>query len=76
MIPAIKQAQDRLSEAKRQLLNAQCDHKVDRGDTARFRVQAALGVVHRLDMELSNRIAWEKWGKANGKKTETKLKKD
>ncbi len=63
MIPAIKQAQDRLSEAKRQLLNAQCDHKVDRGDTARFRVQAALGVVHRLDKEVGDRIAWEKWGK-------------
>ena len=75
MIPAIKQAQDRLSEAKRQLLNAQCDHKVDRGDTARFRVQAALGVVHRLDMNLSNRIAWEKWGKGEWKEDGNKVKK-
>lgn len=63
MIASIKKIQEQLTEAKRQLLNAQCDHKVDRGDTARFRVQAALGVVHQLDMELSNRIAWEKWGK-------------
>lgn len=62
MTPAIREAQDRLSEAKRQLLNAQCDHKVDRGDTARFRVQAALGVVQRLDKEVGDRIAWEKWG--------------
>lgn len=63
MTPAIREAQDRLSEAKRQLLNAQCDYKVDRGDTARFRVQAALGVVQRLDKEVGDRIAWEKWGK-------------
>ena len=63
MTPAIREAQDRLSEAKRQLLNAQCIHKVDRGDTARFRVQAALGVVQRLDKEVGDRIAWEKWGK-------------
>ncbi len=64
MTLAIREAQDRLSEAKRQLLNAQNDFKVNRGsDTFRFRVQAALGQVHRLDMELSNRIAWEKWGK-------------
>ncbi len=62
MKASIKKIQEQLTEAKRQLLNAQCDHKVDRGDTARFRVQAALGVVHRLDMELSSRIAWEKWG--------------
>jgi hypothetical protein len=63
MIASIKKIQEQLTEAKRQLLNAQCDHKVDRSDTARFRVQDALGVVHRLDMNLSNRIAWEKWGK-------------
>ena len=63
MTTAIREAQDRLSEAKRQLLNAQCDYKVDRGDTARFRVQAALGVVQRLDKEVADRIAWEKWGK-------------
>lgn len=62
MTTAIREAQDRLSEAKRQLLNAQCDYKVDRGDTARFRVQAALGVVQRLDKEVGDRIAWEKWG--------------
>ena len=62
MTPAIRQAQDKLSDAKRQLLNAQCDHKVDRGDTARFRVHAALSVVQRLDKEVGDRIAWEKWG--------------
>jgi hypothetical protein len=64
MTPAIREAQDRLSEAKRQLLNAQCDYKVNQGsDTFRFRVQAALGVVQRLDKEVDSRIAWEKWGK-------------
>lgn len=63
MTPAIREAQDRLSEAKRQLLNAQNDFKVNRGsDTFRFRVHAAIAVVNQLDMELSNRIAWEKWG--------------
>jgi len=63
MIPAIREAQDRLQEAKRQLLNAQCDFKVNRGDTFRFRVQSAIGVVNRLEKEVGNRIAWEKWGK-------------
>lgn len=63
MTPAIREAQDRLSEAKRQLLNAQCDYKVNRGsDTFRFRVQAMLMVVNRIDKEVSDRIAWEKWG--------------
>ena len=63
MKTAIREAQDRLSEAKRQLLNAQNDFKVNRGsDMFRFRVQAALGVVHQLDKEVGNRIAWEKWG--------------
>ena len=64
MTPAIREAQDRLSEAKRQLLNAQNDFKVNRGsDTFRFRVQAMLMVVNRIDKEVGNRIAWEKWGK-------------
>ncbi len=63
MIASIKKIQEQLTEAKRQLLNAQCIHKVDRGDTARFRVQAALSVVQRLDKEVGDRIAWEKWGK-------------
>ena len=63
MIASIKKYKKQLTEAKRQLLNAQCIHKVDRGDTARFRVQAALGVVQRLDKEVGDRIAWEKWGK-------------
>ena len=62
MIASIKKVQEQLTEAKRQLYNAQCMYKVDRGDTARFRVQAAIAVVNQLDMELSNRIAWEKWG--------------
>ncbi len=75
MIASIKKIQEQLTEAKRQLLNAQCDHKVDRGDTARFRVQAALGVVHRLDMERSNRIAWEKWGTGEWKEDGNKVKK-
>jgi hypothetical protein len=73
MIASIKKIQEQLTEAKRQLLNAQCDHKVDRSDTARFRVQDALGVVHRLDMELSNRIAWEKWGKGEWKEDGNKV---
>ncbi len=74
MTLAIREAQDRLSEAKRQLLNAQNDFKVNRGsDTFRFRVQAALGQVHRLDMELSNRIAWEKWGKGEWKEDGNKV---
>jgi len=63
MTPAIREAQDRLSEAKRQLLNAQNDFKVNRGsDTFRFRVQAMLMVVNRIGKEVDNRIAWEKWG--------------
>ena len=63
MTPAIREAQDRLSEAKRQLLNAQNDFKVNRGsDTFRFRVQAMLMVVNRIDKEVGNRIVWEKWG--------------
>ncbi len=63
MTPSIREAQDRLSDAKRQLLNAQNDFKVNRGsDTFRFRVQAMLMVVNRIDKEVSNRIAWEKWG--------------
>ena len=63
MKTAIREAQDRLSDAKRQLLNAQNDFKVNRGsDTFRFRVQAMLMVVNRIDKEVGNRIAWEKWG--------------
>ena len=62
MTPAIREAQDRLSEAKRQLLNAQNDFKVNRGDTFRFRVQAMLMVVNRIEKEVGSRIAWEKWG--------------
>lgn len=63
MTPAIREAQDRLSDAKRQLLNAQNDFKVNRGsDVFRFRVQAMLMVVKRIDKEVNNRIAWEKWG--------------
>ena len=63
MKTAIREAQDRLSDAKRQLLNAQNDFKVNRGsDMFRFRVQAMLMVVNRIDKEVSNRIAWEKWG--------------
>ena len=63
MTPAIREAQDRLSEAKRQLLNAQNDFKVNRSsDTFRFRVQAMLMVVNRIDKEVIDRIAWEKWG--------------
>jgi len=63
MTPAIREAQDRLSEAKRQLLNAQNDFKVNRGsDVFRYRVQAMLMVVNRIDKEVGNRIAWEKWG--------------
>tara|TARA_Y100001937_G_scaffold38750_1_gene55135 strand:- start:3388 stop:3609 length:222 start_codon:yes stop_codon:yes gene_type:complete len=62
MTAAIREAQDRLQEAKRQLLNAQNDFKVNRGDTFRFRVQAALAVVNQLDKEVGSRIAWEKWG--------------
>ena len=76
MKTAIREAQDRLSDAKRQLLNAQNDFKVNQGsDMFRFRVQAALGVVHRLDMELSNRIAWEKWGTGEWKEDGNKVKK-
>jgi len=73
MIASIKKIQEQLTEAKRQLLNAQCIHKVDHSDTARFQVQAALGVVHRLDMNLSNRIAWEKWGKGEWKEDGNKV---
>jgi len=63
MTPAIREAHDRLSDAKRQLLNAQNDFKVNRGsDMFRFRVQAMLMVVNRIDKEVGNRIAWEKWG--------------
>ena len=63
MKTAIREAQDRLSDAKRQLLNAQNDFKVNRGsDMFRFRVQAMLMVVNRIDKEVGNRIAWEKWG--------------
>ncbi len=62
MTPAIREAQDRLQEAKRQLLNAQNDFKVNRGDTFRFRVQAMLMVVKRIEKEVGSRIAWEKWG--------------
>ena len=62
MTAAIREAQDRLQEAKRQLLNAQNDLKVNRGDVFRFRVQAMLMVVNRIEKEVGNRIAWEKWG--------------
>ena len=62
MTPTIREAQDRLQEAKRQLLNAQNDFKVNRGDTFRFRVQAMLMVVKRIEKEVGSRIAWEKWG--------------
>ena len=62
MTPAIREVQDRLQEAKRQLLNAQNDFKVNRGDIFRFRVQACLAVVKQLDKEVGRRIAWEKWG--------------
>ncbi len=73
MKASIKKIQEQLTEAKRQLLNAQCDHKVDHSDTARFRVQDALGVVHQLDMELNCRIAWEKWGKGEWKEDGNKV---
>ena len=62
MTAAIREAQDRLQEAKRQLLNAQNDFKVNRGDVFRFRVQAMLMVVNRIEKEVGDRIAWEKWG--------------
>jgi len=63
MTPAIREAQDRLSDAKRQLLNAQNDFKVNRGsDMFRYRVRAMFMVVNRIDKEVGNRIAWEKWG--------------
>jgi len=73
MIASIKKIQEQLTEAKRQLLIAQCIHKVDRGDTARFRVQAALGVVNRIDKEVGSRIAWEKWGKGEWKEDGNKV---
>ena len=73
MTPAIREAQDRLSEAKRQLLNAQNDFKVNRGDTFRFRVQAALAVVNQLDKEVDSRIAWEKWGRGPWPEDEKKV---
>jgi len=73
MTPAIREAQDRLQEAKRQLLNAQNDFKVNRGDTFRFRVQAALAVVNQLDKEVDSRIAWEKWGRGPWPEDEKKV---
>jgi hypothetical protein len=73
MTLAIKEAQDRLQEAKRQLLNAQNDFKVNRGDTFRFRVQAALAVVNQLDKEVDSRIAWEKWGRGPWPEDEKKV---
>ena len=73
MTPAIREAQDRLQEAKRQLLNAQNDFKVNRGDTFRFRVQAALAVVNHLDKEVGSRIAWEKWGRGPWPEDEKKV---
>ena len=73
MTAAIREAQDRLQEAKRQLLNAQNDFKVNRGDTFRFRVQAALAVVNQLDKEVDNRIAWEKWGRGPWPEDEKKV---
>ena len=73
MTPAIREAQDRLQEAKRQLLNAQNDFKVNRGDTFRFRVQAALAVVNHLDKEVDSRIAWEKWGRGPWPEDEKKV---
>ena len=48
MKASIAQAQERLAEAKRQLLNAQCDFNMNRSsDSFRFRVQAAIGVVNQ-----------------------------
>jgi hypothetical protein len=73
MTLAIREAQDRLQEAKRQLLNAQNDFKVNRGDTFRFRVQAALAVVNQLDKEVDSRIAWEKWGRGPWPEDEKKV---
>jgi len=73
MTPAIREVQDRLQEAKRQLLNAQNDFKVNRGDTFRFRVQAALAVVNQLDKEVDSRIAWEKWGRGPWPEDEKKV---
>ena len=73
MTPAIRQAQVRLQEAKRQLFNAQCDFKVNREDTFRFRVQAALAVVNQLDKEVDSRIAWEKWGRGPWPEDEKKV---
>ena len=73
MTLAIRDAQDRLQEAKRQLLNAQNDFKVNRGDTFRFRVQAALAVVNQLDKEVDSRIAWEKWGRGPWPEDEKKV---
>ena len=75
MIASIKKVQEQLTEAKRQLYNAQCMYKVDRGDTARFRVQAAIGVVNQLEKEVDNRIAWEKWGKGPWPEDEKKVAK-
>ena len=66
MKASIAQAQERLAEAKRQLLNAQCDFNMNRSsDSFRFRVQAAIGVVNQLEKEVDSRIAWEKWGKGD-----------
>mgnify|MGYP001447880155 FL=1 len=73
MTLAIRDAQDRLQEAKRQLLNAQNDFKVNRGNTFRFRVQAALAVVNQLDKEVDSRIAWEKWGRGPWPEDEKKV---
>ena len=73
MTLAIRDAQDRLQEAKRQLLNAQNDFKVNRGDIFRFRVQAALAVVNQLDKEVDSRIAWEKWGRGPWPEDEKKV---
>jgi len=76
MKTTIVQAQERLAEAKRQLLNAQCDFNVNRGsDSFRFRVQAAIGVVNQLEKEVDSRIAWEKWGKGPWPEDEKKVAK-
>ena len=76
MITTIVQAQERLAEAKRQLLNAQCDFNMNRGnDSFRFRVQAAIGVVNQLEKEVDSRIAWEKWGKGTWPEDEKKVAK-
>ena len=67
----IELTQDKLSRAKAALLAAQTAHKTDFSDTARFKVQDLLSLVHRVEKDIDILIAQGKWGSSGKFKTET-----